>query len=206
MESFEIDNFIGIFPNAVSRDTCERLIEHYEYVKSLGRAQTRKENENSRHIDKDNESYFLMNSKIPLGPDDSVVSDLDHYFAAEFSNAFWKCFGEYQNKYGVLESTSNSVGFKGKMKLQKTMPGEGYHVWHCEQCDVNSSGRLLLVILYLNDVDEGGETEFLYQHKRVAAKQGTLLICPGNFTHTHRGNPPLSGVKYIMNTWVEFLR
>ena len=53
--------------------------------------------------------------------------------------------------------------------------------------------------------DRGGETEFLYQHKRVSPKTGSLMICPSSFTHTHRGNPPLSGVKYIMNGWIEFI-
>ena len=55
---------------------------------------------------------------------------------------------------------------------------------------------------YLNTVEEGGETEFLYQSMRVKPEQGTLLIHPGGFTHTHRGNPPLKGVKYFMNTWI----
>jgi hypothetical protein len=64
---------------------------------------------------------------------------------------------------------------------------------------------MMQAILYLNDVEEGGETEFLYFSKRVKPKQGTLLLFPASFTHTHRGNPPLSGTKYIMNTWLEYV-
>ena len=60
----------------------------------------------------------------------------------------------------------------------------------------------MAISLYLNTVDEGGETEFLYQRMRVKPEQGTLVIHPGGFTHTHRGNPPLKGVKYFMNTWI----
>jgi len=90
------------------------------------------------------------------------------------------------------------------VKLQKTIPGEGYHVWHCEHDGVPYGKRLFLVILYLNEVS-GGETEFLYQHKRVAPKTGRLMICPSGFTHTHRGNPPLEGHKYILNGWIEFI-
>ena len=39
---------------------------------------------------------------------------------------------------------------------------------------------------------------------RVAAKKGRLVIFPANYPWTHRGNPPLSGEKYIMTGWVEF--
>jgi hypothetical protein len=53
-------------------------------------------------------------------------------------------------------------------------------------------------------VQEGGETEFLYQHMRVKPEQGTLVIWPAAFTHTHRGNPPLSNEKYIVTGWTEF--
>jgi len=56
----------------------------------------------------------------------------------------------------------------------------------------------------LNDVKEGGETEFLYQSVRVSPKKGTLVIWPAAFTHVHRGNPPLSGTKYIMTSWLEY--
>ena len=59
-------------------------------------------------------------------------------------------------------------------------------------------------ILYLNDVEEGGETELLYQSMRFKPEAGTLLLFPAGFTHTHRGNPPLSGEKYIMTGWVEY--
>ena len=58
--------------------------------------------------------------------------------------------------------------------------------------------------MYLNDVEEGGETEFLYQSRRVKPKRGRLAIWPAQFTHMHRGNPPLSGDKYVITGWVEY--
>ena len=58
-------------------------------------------------------------------------------------------------------------------------------------------------MVYLNDVKEGGETEFQYQKLRVKPKRGTVLIWPGGFTHLHRGNPPLSGDKYIATGWYQ---
>jgi hypothetical protein len=54
-------------------------------------------------------------------------------------------------------------------------------------------------------VEEGGETEFLYLSQRVKPKTGRLVIFPSGYVHTHRGNPPLSGEKYIMTGWIEFM-
>ena len=53
----------------------------------------------------------------------------------------------------------------------------------------------------INDVEEGGETEFLHQHVRFTPKRGTVVFWPAAFTHQHRGNPPLKGTKYILTGW-----
>jgi hypothetical protein len=63
----------------------------------------------------------------------------------------------------------------------------------------------MFVILYLNDVEEGGETEFLHQGKRIKPTKGTLILAPASYTHAHRGNPPLSNDKIIITSWVEFI-
>jgi hypothetical protein len=63
--------------------------------------------------------------------------------------------------------------------------------------------RICAFILYLNDVEEGGETEFLYQKTRIKPERNKLILWPTSYTHIHRGNPPLSGEKYILTGWVE---
>ncbi|TMP71044.1 proline hydroxylase, partial [Pseudoalteromonas ruthenica] len=86
----------------------------------------------------------------------------------------------------------------------------GYPYWHSEvypQLGHNEAlHRVLLFMFYLNDVQDGGETEFVYQNKRIAPKKGTMVIAPGYFTHTHRGNKPVSNDKYILTSWVLFNR
>ena len=37
-------------------------------------------------------------------------------------------------------------------------------------------------------------------------KAGSLLIAPAAFTHTHRGNRPVGGDKYIATSWILFQR
>jgi hypothetical protein len=64
--------------------------------------------------------------------------------------------------------------------------------------------RVLLFLIYLNDVEEGGETDFYYQDKSIKPKAGTMVIAPCGFTHTHRGNIPISSSKYVLASWVSF--
>ena len=57
-------------------------------------------------------------------------------------------------------------------------------------------------MVYLNDVEEGGETEFLHLDLKVKPTKGTLMWFPVHYPYVHRGNVPLSGDKYIMTGWV----
>jgi len=59
-------------------------------------------------------------------------------------------------------------------------------------------------MVYLNTVVEGGETEFKYQHRRVQPKYGRVVFWPSQWTHAHRGNPPLKGNKYIATSWIHY--
>lgn len=97
----------------------------------------------------------------------------------------------------------------GNIQAQKYTRGEGgYPYWHSEvypQKGANESlHRILLFMFYLNDVEEGGETEFFYQKKKIKPRMGDMVIAPGYFTHTHRGCVPISNDKYILTSWVLF--
>ena len=90
----------------------------------------------------------------------------------------------------------------GSITIQKTEVGGGYHSWHCESENWTVRNRLFAWMIYLNDVQDGGETEFLYQKTRFKPKRNMGLLWPGSFTHTHRGNPPLSETKYVLTGWI----
>ncbi|MEI7036796.1 2OG-Fe(II) oxygenase [Fulvimonas yonginensis] len=99
----------------------------------------------------------------------------------------------------------------GPINLQRYAADRGgYPYWHCELYPRDRSAetlhRHLLWTLYLNDGFEGGETEFLYQQRRITPRTGTLLLAPAAFTHTHRGNRPRGGDKFIATSWVLFQR
>ena len=75
---------------------------------------------------------------------------------------------------------------------------------HVDVINHKSAKRCLAMLFYLNDVEEGGETDFFYQEKSIKPKAGTMIIAPCGFTHTHRGNVPVSSDKYVLTSWMLF--
>jgi len=189
-------DFIGIYENAFSKEYCERTIKYFDNMQKNGFTQNRMQAENTSNVLKDDLSFYSHNEQ-------HINSQFSGNLHTEFNEIFWKIYREqYAPNFAVLESSGKHNNYA--FKIQKTGIGGGYHVWHYESDTRENCHRLLTWMVYLNDVEEGGETEFLYQHKRVKPEQGTLVIWPASFTHTHRGNPPLSNEKYIVTGWTEF--
>ena len=203
------NNFIGVYDNIVDKESCENIIKHFELINQNHMTVSRQTREGGvSKLQKDTNYYELTETSdlLPncvMGLEKDLITKNDRWIFNTFKNAFWECYQEYIKKYDLTTTQQHTLD--GYVKIQKTMPGEGYHQWHWEQDCVAHAHRLLLVMLYLNDVEDGGETEFLYQHTRIKPKQGRMIICPASFTHTHRGNPPLKGEKYVLNTWTVYI-
>ena len=87
--------------------------------------------------------------------------------------------------------------------LQRYLPGEYYH-WHVDADNEALAKRQLVALWYLNDVEEGGETEFLHQKISITPEKGKLVLFPPFWTHQHRAAVVEKGVKYIATTWITF--
>jgi hypothetical protein len=188
-----IENFIGVYEDAFSKEYCDSVINYFEELSAAGLTLSRQVGGVSK-LDKDDEQLFLHE-----------IGTLTHSISIirEFNTLFWEqIYPHYVGAFGVLER----FGQHGTLtyKVQKTKIGSGYHIWHTEATTKETCNRILAWTLYLNDVEEGGETEFLYYPKRVKPKAGTFILWPAGFTHTHRGNPPISNTKYIVTGWIEF--
>jgi len=189
-----MDNFIEIYKNVFNDDFCNQAIEYFKVAEKCGATKDRQVHDKASKMNKEDLALFL-----PEYP----MSHTNRNLVDTFNNLFWNnCYKQYAEKYSVLHTFGNHTSYT--VKIQKTQPGQGYHIWHAEAANRETAHRLLTWTVYLNDEFEAGETEFLYQQYRYKPSKGDCIIFPAAYTHTHRGNPPIGGDKYIITGWVEF--
>jgi hypothetical protein len=181
------NQFIGTYENALSEEECKTIIELFE--KGL-----------NDHIDDNGDTQFYKDKMERYDYQKFYSSgDTSNLIVLKVNEILDKCIKLYAEEFWIvkqLKATSLEI------KLQKTPPRGGYHVWHCEQGGLKAASRVLAWTIYLNDIPDGeGETEFLWQGLRVQPKAGTVCIFPAAFTHAHRGNPVYSCNKYIATGW-----
>ena len=191
----EQTDFIEIYDEIITKKLCLEFIDFFKQLKKINLTFTRQAlNDDLPHNKSDETAFLLEKDVLDLPVGKAIVETFFPFLG--------KCYQSYVNKYSVL-SLASSHGVTS-VRIQKILPGEGYHAWHFETTAAHQQNRILAWMAYLNDVEEGGETEFLYLRKRIKPKQGRIIIWPAGFTHTHRGNPPLSGEKYILTGWIEY--
>ena len=170
-----LDKFIGIWDNAFDPDFAKWIIDYWKTTKYIS----------SRNNPVQQDKQIVLGSFSP-GEANYIQECVD------------KCFSMYMDKYPYL---ANFNYYSGLVLLQKTEPMEGYHAWHGEDNTWEAQQRTLAWTVYFNDIEDSGETEFLYQKKKIKPKAGRVMIFPGSFTHLHRGNPPYKS-KYIATGWL----
>lgn len=145
-------------------------------------------------------NFMLVGANIPIfkHPESGEPCKLTHENFQQFGQPY-------------IDTLISQTYRLGQMNIQQYAVNQGgYHHWHSEICadeqNCETLHRALFFILYLNDVDEGGETEFFYQGKKVSPRKGRILLAPAGFTHTHKGHIPTSNEKFIATSWIMFSR
>ena len=195
MENLTLEDFILVKKNAISPADCRKVTNYFDEMQKLNLTFDRHQLRDSPGHEKKDETCF------PMEPD-TLALPKTHPVLHTIVTSVKEAMSDYIVEYSILQDTS-SHGIRS-CRIQKTAKGGGYHRWHFESEGLPSRNRFLVFSIYLNNVMQGGETEFLYQSKRIEPEEGTLLIWPAGFTHVHRGNPPLSGNKYIATGWIEY--
>jgi hypothetical protein len=187
-----IDHYIGVYDNVITEEQCQEIIDKFEAI---------------------NASSWRNNFEVQDGGDQFANSDLGRKDTSLFFQIVAKPHGKFIHEAVgkcMEDYTSHYIGLKGTplisycVKVQKTAPRGGYHVWHAEHAgDEGSMRRAVVWALYLTTHENEGETEFLQQGIRVAPQAGRVVIWPASYTHPHRGNPVYDADKYIATGWFE---
>ena len=132
---------------------------------------------------------------------DLSISELDDW--KSYDQAFFKSLNgglkkyirflpEEYMKHRALSELGNDTGYQ----IQRTQPND-YYIWHHDQ----TTTRLVTFIWYLNDIKDGGYTEFI-DGTRIQPEAGKLIIFPATWDFLHRGVSPKTETKYLCTGWV----
>lgn len=222
-------NFIAVYDHALNQETCQELIDLFESSthqypgKTGGGVDLKKKRSLDINVSQDPRFQPLMKR---------VTKNTTRYIANYLETHFFAIIGATSvalpdpRTGDIVTLSPENFDAVGRPKLPQLMQAilrlgrvnaqkyerstGGYPHWHSEvypEADDNEAlHRVLLFMYYLNDVHDGGETEFFYQQKRIEPRAGRMVIAPAYFTHTHRGNSPRSDDKYILTSWVLYNR
>jgi hypothetical protein len=203
MTNIEHKDFTGYYYDVFPDGYCQSVINNFENIIATGAGWSRLQGEKVLPHYKDDFSICYNSPDFDPTIPFFEIEDRKFKSANMFFDGLQACFDDYTSKYSILKDSFKL--HSTSMKMQKTAPGGGYHIWHCENAGEISASRVLVFMLYLNSFPgefDGGETEFLYLKQRVKPQENLLIIWPSGFTHTHRGNPVLADkYKYVITGW-----
>src|SRR5665213_135228 len=189
--------FIGDY--YIETPVCDRLIElhracdHDGLVKrgGVGRADV-------RVVDLDKkDSFDLTLSAVPDALHDQY--DVRRYYAE-----LQRCVDQYLCEHPIL-AKAGRFGVTESPAIQHYRPGGGFKLEHFERTGLATTTRMLVWMTFLNDVEDGGGTRFVYQDVTYDARKGRTLIWPTDFTPPHVGVVSPSQHKYIITGWFNFV-
>ena len=182
----ELNDFIHIYENALEPNICDFLISLFDQVPDK---QERHDNDG-----KPNFTQFNFTENRELTP------EVDQVHNHVIKNVF-----TYRDKYYEFVDTRvfpKDHAFE-QFRIKKYNPGgEDRFDTHVDVIDHASSRRFLSFMWYLNDVESGGQT--IFKDIQIQPKQGTLIMFPPLWMFPHKGEPPISGPKYIMSAYLHY--
>ena len=186
------NNFIGGW--YISPDLCDALVNRASKIPGFFRWPI--------------DDYYVCNYL------DQINSNLYDEYINELSNVCklytekYKFSAEWAkmrlSSLNDIDSTAKKIPL---LKFQKYYPNKSYYRYHCELDSIGNgieSKRHLATMTYLNDVEDGGGTEFYHQNYTCKPQKGLTLIWPAQWTHAHKGIPAPTEFKYIITGWYVF--
>ena len=183
------------FPGAATPGFCQSLIDRYE-------SDTRKK---AARVGPEGRTDKLTRDSINL--EMNTLPDWKNE-VDEIRQMIYSRLTKYLDDIHIRDTHSMWVnGYDSSYSLMKYVPGSVGYTWHNDfiyDDFTNDRGgvRTVTWLFYLNDDFEGGETEFKYGGHKIKPETGKLVLFPSSWTMVHRGNPVITGVKYLCVGWL----
>jgi prolyl 4-hydroxylase len=185
----KLDNFIcGWYIDDTS--ICDDLIEHHK---------------NSNDKSPGTVGFKGKSEIIPKVKESTDVVLIDENLVNRYAESLSNACDLYIEKYPWVVGY-DTFTITEYINIQHYRPGGGYFSWHTERNTDKFpiSTRHMVFMTYLNDVSDGGETEFYHQKLKVKPEKGLTIIWPADWTFTHRGVVSPSQDKWIITGWYNF--
>lgn len=178
-----MEDFFGIYDNALSSEFCQDVIQRFEGDQRKTRG---KVGEGNYRPD------FKATTEIDLVDISQGWEDVIN----TANQTLMYYLRQYMKKWAEAFKTVE-VHHEG-FRLTRYSPGDHFN-WHSDNIG-DSYTRVMTAMWYLNTVDEGGETDYKWMGPPIKPVEGRLMICPVGWPYYHRGAPPVSGPKYTIIT------
>jgi prolyl 4-hydroxylase len=187
MSITRLDHFIRVYDTDLDAAFCRQMIESFQ---NLERFQAR--NGRGVRAGLENSAWSELN-----------VSRLsDQGFLSFFRQRIDQALARYNADVGLTLPLPNSLQIADLTMKRYRPEGEQFQL-HFDAVN-HMAHRYLVLLWYLNDVADGGETDFPQLDRKVEPRTGRLLMFPPYWMYQHAGLPPVSGDKYIISTYLLF--
>lgn len=182
----ELNDLIKIHDNALEPEICDYLISLFE--------QSSDKHERIENDSKPNFTQFNFTENRNLLTETNEIHNLIIKKVFEYRDLYY----EFIDKRVFPEEHAFE-----QFRIKRYNPGgDDWFDTHVDVTNHESSRRFLSFMWYLNDVETGGNT--IFDGMMIKPKRGTLVIFPPLWMYPHRGEPPLSGPKYIMSAYLHY--
>ena len=188
MEKTDLRHYIRIYDGDLEPAFCRRMIDSFN---TLGR------------FHQANGRGFRGGLEESAWTELNVTGLSDQTFLGFFRARIDLALDRYNRDVGLGIAVPNSPK-TAELIMKRYRPGANEQFQPHFDSIHDVANRYFVLIWYLNDVAEGGETVFPGLDVTVPARQGRLLVFPPYWMYQHAGLPPISGEKYILSTYLLF--
>ena len=184
-------NFIGAW-NIENDVLCKEIIDFFEEnigLQKSGRSALGRD--------------FTIKKSTDIAIYPNSLKDQKYECFNNYIKELYKCYSDYQNQWPFLKEMLKNINI-GTFNIQKYLPGGHFSKMHTERASTANVHRIFAWMTYLNNVDDGGTTNFSHYGIKIKPEIGKTLIWPAEWTHAHNGEIVNSGTKYIITGWMNF--